>query len=323
MSKGKIIQLSIVTLLGAAITILALYMFSEGPTGTLTHDDIKSLSAENPFRFKDSGENGENTVTEVKFFTCLNKILKSLKSADNNLIRVLCCNEILEKEAEEKGNGEREAHVRNAIIEARNLMFGVSNSKETIEKILKKGNEKSGEELIEAIPSAFFEALSAEQPHKQAKGEELNTALANLFIWLWLNGSLPEDKNTQTFRKTYADNQSVQNLLKSLDEETKGVANSKISVTIENKEISMSVIEHILTSIFQASMRMGSGIPQVSLPVKMAIISAGAGLEKEKPKDINQGKGIIEFLFGSNEDKSKNETSADEAKSTTDADGAK
>lgn len=315
MNKGKIAKLSIITLLGVAITILALYILREGQTGTLTEEDITSLSTETQFRFKDSGANGENAVTDVKFFTCLNNVLKSLKSADNDLIRFLCYDEILEKEAKEKGDNEREIHVRNAIVEARNLMFRISNSKETIEKILKKGNENT-KELMEVIPSAFSGVLSAEKPDKQAKGEELNTALANLFIWLWLKGDLSEDKNTEMFRKTYADNQSVQNLLKSLDEESKETANAKITVTIEKKENTMPVIEHILTSIFQASMRMGSGILQVDLPVEMSIISAGGSLEKEKKtKDTSEGKGILEFFgFG---DKSKSKAPVSDTKPDT------
>ncbi|AFM98229.1 hypothetical protein EHEL_050180 [Encephalitozoon hellem ATCC 50504] len=333
MDKGKFLRLLIVVLLGVGITVLAFLMLKEAPTGSFAEDDIASLSEEITFRFKDSGENKEDSaVTDVKFFICLNNVLKSLKSADSNLIRLLCYDEVLEKEAGEKGGDDkREAHVKNAITEARNIMFRAANPKEAIKDILNKkdAEAKNIKGLTDAIQSAFSGFLSAESSSdKREKDEELNTQLANLLIWLWLKGSLPENNRVQQFRKIYSENQDFKKFFECLDEESKEVANSKITVKMEKKEVTMPVIEHILTSIFQTSLYMGSGISQINLSGVGVIseMAIGKGSEEEKKsKSSTEGKGLVDILglrklaslFSGNKNKVSDSSAPDENVATS------
>nr|AGE95379.1 hypothetical protein ECU05_0140 [Encephalitozoon cuniculi] len=298
--KSKIAKTLVVVVVAIAIFTLVLLMLWEGPLGTLTEENLTELNGEVPFRFKDSGSNEEGKdVTLSKFFVCLNKVLRS---ADDSLSSYLCCGET----SEEEGKSKKGKYVKNAITEARNMMFRVKDSKDVILEILKKG-DKNSNELAETVSNAFSAVETSEGSDQESEGadeqgkiEKLNTALAELYIWIWLKGIPEEDKRTLQFRKTYKENQSVKNLLDGLDEENREVAESTILVKVGKKEDSMHVIEHILTSIFQANGYMERGsIKQVYLSAKASVAAAGGSLGKKVSEvSDNEGKGLIDSFLG-------------------------
>ncbi len=104
------------------------------PLGSLTEEGIDALNTEFKFVFTDAKTNGEGkAVTPVKFFLCLNKVLKSF---DDDLANCVCDNEVVEKGAkDELGRAE---YVKDAIAEARKFLF-LDSPKEKISEILKKG----------------------------------------------------------------------------------------------------------------------------------------------------------------------------------------
>ncbi|ADM11461.1 uncharacterized protein Eint_050120 [Encephalitozoon intestinalis ATCC 50506] len=307
MNKKSFLRIFIITILALGITLLAFFLLREKPLGYLTEEDVQSLSSELQFRFKDSGKNEDgNEVTDVKFFVCLNSILKLFNSVEISLINTfLSYGEKSSKgeKKEEEDYNHKGLYVKSALQEARNIMFLSPTSKEAIVEILQKENEKKKEsELLDTVRKAFSEVqLSPEEDDDSSrqKKEELNKVLANLFIWFWLKGTPPADKRINTFKGAYESNQDIKKyLLEYLDEENKEVANATISVSGENEVI--PVIDHILLSIFNASIYMGLGISPTDIPAATAILAAGGILEKEG-EQIKKGffQGLQDFFFGS------------------------
>lgn len=297
----NIIRLSVAGVVTAVVlTIVVLMLFREGPLGNLSEDDIKALGDEFSFRFSSSKKNEEGKeVTPVKFFTCLNSVLRSV---DEKVASAACSDEVIKEEEaqDEYGRGE---YVKNGILEARNIMFRVANPKEEIGKVLKKGSNNA-KELVEAVPKAFLAIglVEDDESEKQKKTEEFNTALGELLVWLWLRGSASESAKTEKFRTVYRDNQCVKDLVEKLDAENKAVAESAIDVKVDSKSIEVTVLDHIFTTVFQGSMCMGApNLPKAHMPPIGAVAASGnenwkqeLGDEEPEDKGSGNGKGIVE-----------------------------